>query len=1069
MKRILIAALGLLCYCTVQSQSGAAERNYWENEQINYVNTLPFRATSYSYYNEEKALKGDLPTTIFSLNGNWKFNYSEKPEQRPLDFYLPEVSVDGWSEIRVPYSWERAGYGQPIYTNTLYPFDFKPPYITTNEKVRNYNNVGSYRRTFTLPANYKNRRLILHFGGVYSGYYVWINGQFVGYKEDSCLPGEFDITDFVLEDKENVVAVQVFRYTDGSYLEDQDHWRLSGITRDVYIEATPQTYISDFTVRTVFDKDYNHASLQIRPLLKSLNNTNVWKWLVEAQLYDDAGNKVGDTLSVDARTAIDPLSFVRWSQPFALMSKNIESPRKWSAEDPYLYKLILTLKDRNGKVIESRTCRVGFRDFSVNGEGEFLVNGKAVKLYGVNRHDFSLHGGKYVTKKEMERDVQLMKQFNLNCVRTSHYPNDSYWYELCDEYGLYVMDEANIENHGKWTGVFTMLSQWNSAFMARVMGMVERDKNHPCIFSWSLGNESGYGPNHAAAAGWIKAFDPTRLVHYEGASGLPGRDPLDFQDFISRMYPTIHDIDSLSQPETGTKPVFMCEYAHSMGNSTGNLREYWDLIHSKKRLIGGCIWDWADQGFLEKTNEGLPFYSYGGFYGERIHSGNFCLNGIIAPDKTPKPALWEVKYVFQPIIFKAVNLRKGMVEITNRSSFTNLSQYIIKWSVEEDGLDIETDTLSQVFLSPGQSKQVRIPFNKINPAPQSEYLLRISAVTRKSTKWAEQSFEIAKEKWIIPVFNKNAVENNLSQYDMRLEETKNDIVIHFGNKSKYVFNDKSACLSSVIMAGQEILKAPLKPNFWRPQTDNDVRCWKSNISRSMWKEVSKNFPENELSIINKSARVIILQVKRKNVSCKIETVELYTINSTGTVKVDFSVSIGDTVPDPMRVGMQMGLNNDLIHMEYYGKGPQENYIDRNGAAELGLFRTTVEEAFYSYIQPQECSNRTDIRWLNMRSDQSGVLFVAHKQPLSCSVWPYTSDNIESAKYTFELEKSSVLTVNIDHMQAGIGGNTSWNADGMPLEKYRLLKKQYSYSYTIYPFEESINPSIVCKILNSGQQ
>ncbi len=1063
MKKMFFLAFCLIYCGLLQSQVIDTRINYWENEQINYVNTLPFRATSYSYDNADKALKGGLPPTVYSLNGKWKFQYSEKPEERPMDFYLPSVNVDSWDEIKVPYSWERAGYGQPIYSNTAYPFTFNPPYIGTTDKYRNYNNVGSYRRTFTLPDNYKNCRLVLHFGGVYSAYYVWLNGEFVGYKEDSCLSGEFDITDKVSFDSENTLAVQVFRYADGSYLEDQDHWRLSGIRRDVYIEAIPQTYISDFTVRTIFDKDYKDATLEIRPLLKSSDNTNVWKWVVEAVLYDNAGNQVGDTMKVDARTTIDPRSFVRWSQPFALASQKIKSPRQWTAETPHLYTLIFSLKDKNGKPIESRRCNVGFRDYRISPEGEFLVNGKPVKLAGVNRHDFSMNGGKYVTRAEMELDVQLMKQFNINCVRTSHYPTDPYFYDLCDEHGIYVLDEANIENHGTWTGVFTLLSSWNSAFMSRMMGMVERDKNHPCIFGWSLGNESGWGANHSAIAGWTKAYDPTRLVHYEGASGLPGRDYVDFQDFISRMYPTLHDIDSLSEPQTGTKPMFMCEYAHAVGNSVGNLKEYWDLVRSKKRLIGGCIWEWNCHGYPEKTADGISFYSYGGYYGETIHAGDFCIDGVIMPDRTPTPAFWEVKYVYQPIDFKAVDLSKGVVEIHNRNAFTDLSNYILKWTVEEDGRVVESDVLSLLSLAPGKSAKIQIPFKKINPAPQSEYALKIAALTRTETQMVEKNFEVAKEKWVLPFFNNKAVENNLPKRELNVQTSNGKTIILLGDRSKYVFDNQTACLSSIVATDKEVLNAPLKPNFWRPPTDNDLRCWKG-VNRTMWKDVSAAFPENEISVVSQTTNEVRLQVKRKNISCKIETIELYTIDNTGAVKVNFSVAIGDTVPEPMRIGMSTGINGDLSQMEYFGKGPYENYSDRNCAAELGLYRTTVEEAFFSYIFPQECSNRTDVRWLDLHSGQSGVLFVAHKQALSCSVWPYTAKNIETAKYTYELKQMPFNTVNIDHIQDGIGGITGWDANGRSLEPYRLLKKQYNYSFTIYPFNEKINPVDIYKIL-----
>lgn len=1037
----------LLSMAFVLSHAKNGDNKYWENEQINYINVLPARVITYSYPNIKQALERNVPSTVKSLNGEWRFMYSEKPELRPLNFYCDTFDISNWKLIRVPCNWERAGYGQPIYTNTVYPFDFNPPYIS--HKINN-NNVGSYKRIFELPDSYKNKRLILHIGGAYSAYFVWVNEKFIGYKEDSCLPGEFDISSVARIGK-NSISIQVFRYSDGSYLEDQDHWRLSGITRNVYIEATPKTGIYDFFVRTVFDDEYNDATLEIRPKLYSTDNVNLWKWSLVAQLYNSEGVEVTDTFSISGRMAMNPLSQVRYAQPFALMSKKVEKPIKWSAENPYLYTLVLTLKDRYGKIVECRSTQVGFRDYRINSDGEFLVNGQPTKLYGVNRHEHSPCTGKYVSREEMEQDVKLMKQFNINCVRTSHYPNDTYWYELCDKYGIYVMDEANIENHGKWTGTLVLRPEWNSAFMYRVINMVERDKNYASIFSWSLGNESGYGANFASAAGWIKVYDPTRLIHYEGCSGIIGQDPYDFQDFISRMYPDISTIDSLSCPETGNKPVFMCEYAHSMGNSTGNMKEYWDLIHQKKRLCGGCIWDWIDQGLEEKSGIGEKFYSYGGFYGDKPTASNFCLNGIVAPDRTPKPALWSIKYIFQPFIIKPVDLKNGEISIYNRSVFTNLSKYQVCWSIQKDGIEIRNGILSEIQLSPKDSTFLRIPFGKINPDFASEYYLRISIQTKSSSYWADAGFEIAKEQFKLPFYNYNKPKYKLKTNDKIItKNSEQELTICIGKTFECHFNKEKAILTSIKKNGVEYLSKALHPNFWRPQTDNDRRCWKSHETRKIWHSLSEGFPLNEFKIKNVSFEKINIEVKRMSIDEEIKCVENYSIDNQGVISVKLSLSIGDTLPDPMRVGMQVGVNKSFDQMQFYGMGPFENYIDRKVGAEVGVYRGSVKDFYYSYVKPQESSNHMDIRWLRLNNDLTGLLFISGDSLLSCSVWPYTMQDIERAQYTFQLIKNQGYIVNIDLLQAGVGGNTSWNSSGMPLEKYRLTSKEYVYNYKIIP-------------------
>lgn len=1015
----------------------------WENQFSNYINVLPARSTSYSYGSEEDALKKRNADTIM-LNGKWKYHFSETQDKRPMDFYKSGFSVNNWVDILVPGSVERQGYGKPIYTNQTYPFDFNPPYIA------GYNNnyVSSYRRSFEIPAGWNGKQIVLHIGGAYSAYYVWIDGMPAGYKEDSCLPGEFDITNLLTKGKQHSIAVQVFRFSDGSYLEDQDQWRMSGITRDVYLEAVPQNMIYDFAIRTLLDEQYKDGKLEIRPLVKSFNNTKLDDWKLEAKLFD-AQNELIVNSVCDAKTAADHRYKQRYAMPFAIMSMNISNPKKWTAETPDLYTLVLTLKNEKGTVQESRSCKVGFRKYEISPDGEFLVNGVSVKLYGVNRHDHSQYTGKAVSREEMMKDIKLMKQFNFNCVRTSHYPNNPYWYELCDEYGIYVMDEANYENHGDFTGVIANRSDWASSVIDRVTRMVERDKNHASIFAWSLGNENGYGPNLSAAAGWVKAFDPTRSVHYEGANGCLGQDPFDFQDYISRMYPTIERFAELDRPETGNKPIFLCEYAHSMGNSTGNLKEYWDLIHARKRMIGGCIWDWMDQGMLETTPSGEKYWAYGGDYGDIPNDGNFCLNGIIAPDHTPKPALWECKYLFQPVEFYAIDneLEKGVVRIKNRYFFTNLNDREIRWEIKCEGEVIQQGKLFQLDILPGTEKTIQIPFKAIKPEAGKEYYLRLSAHLKENSVQGIAGHEVAKEQILLPFF-KEAFSKKSKRGKLQLVEQENQVHITLGKQQVHI-DKESGYIVSLANNKREILKTPLMLNFWRAQTDNDRMGW-HNADKSMlvWKDLEKELSVNQVEIKENNEEQVVIKVTKKDKNNQLLCTLEYTFYNTGEIKVAPHVELSETVPEMVRFGMQAGIDKSLNNMSFYGRGPWENYSDRCASAEIDIYSGKVSDFTYDYIYPQENGNHTDVRRLTLKDSKTALKIYKAGKPLNISVLEYTQENYANARHTYDLKKADYLTMNVDFGQAGVGGNNSWSLTARPIEAYRMLDKKYGYEFII---------------------
>ncbi len=1077
-----------------------AQNNEWEDPTVIAKNKMPGRATSYSFTNEADALAGNRETSrMISLNGTWKFNFVKREQDRPLDFYAQDVS--GWDDIEVPSNWEMEGYGIPIYRNSGYPFgkefsledvenpmewykaNYKVPEgLAPDELYRAFimdvlyplmpnpptipidNPVGSYVRKFTVPENWKDQRIILHFGGVSSAMYVWVNGKKVGYSQDSRLPAEFDITNFV-KTGENSLAVQVIRWCDGSYLEDQDHWRMSGIHREVMLLAQPKVAIEDFFVRTRFEANYQDALLQIRPTLTRGANVDIKGWTLEAVLFSKDNQPVFEKPIV---SDVSKIIFESYPQRdnvyFGLMEQKVVSPEKWSAEKPVLYTLVLSLKDKEGNVVEARSCKVGFREIEIR-NGELLINGKAIKLYGVNRHDHDCVRGKSVTREDMLQDVKMMKQFNFNAVRTCHYPNDPYFYDLCDQYGLYVIDEANIETHGLM-GYLTNQSEWHMAFSDRVVRMVERDKNHPAIISWSLGNESGCGPNHAGAAAWAKDFDPTRFIHYEGAQGQPehkdyvaygtkeynerqlGRigNPTDpeYVDVISRMYSNLEQLEAMAKSPYIKRPIMLCEYAHAMGNSLGNFQEYWNLIRKYPNLMGGFIWDWIDQGILKTDKNGKEFFAYGGDFGDKPNDNDFCINGVITADRKPKSQTFEAKYVMQPVEFTAVDLEKGLIRIRNRYNFKNLSELNLRWTLNEDNLEIQSGKIENLVLNPGEAKVIQIPLKQIAAVANAEYWLRFSVQLKEDALWAKGGFEVAKEQFKLPVSTPALISKATKAAPPVFEETDENIVVK-GSGFKAEISKKSGLLVSFVNGGEELLIQPLKPYFWRPLTDNDERGWKAQSSLKIWEELPNLLKVENLEVKSQNSLVAVT-LEHENLKLNLS----YNFTSQGEIEVLFGIEIPENMPEPIRIGMTTGVSLDLQQMSFYGKGPQENYIDRCGAAEVNIYSGTVDDFYFNYVKPQESSNRTGVRWLALTNGQNSGLMVVGDEPLQTSVWPYTAENIREAQHPNELLKADFLTVNISGALAGVGGNDSWSMNARPIEKYRLLKKDYSFGFKLLP-------------------
>ncbi|WP_165732645.1 glycoside hydrolase family 2 TIM barrel-domain containing protein [Polaribacter sp. 20A6] len=1055
-------------------------QNDWENELMFEQNKLRSRVPSYSFTNHADALEGNRDKSrMQSLNGTWKFNFVEKSQNRPTDFINKDFNGENWSDIAVPSNWELQGFGQPIYTNIIYPFtpDIKnggkrnfnymgphPPQFPFVEKYRD-NPVGSYYRDFTIPDDWQDQSVILHFGGVSSAFYVWVNGKKVGYSQGSRLAAEFDITEYLSEGK-NKVAVQVFRWSDGSYLEDQDMWRLSGIHREVLLLAQPKIALNDFFVRTKFDDKLENAKLEVRPhLWMKGDEDNLKGYTIAADLYDAENKKVSEKAM---SCKIEDVFFERWPQrditKFAFLEADIKNPVKWSSENPYLYTLVFDVKDASGKILESRSQKVGFRQIGFSAENELLINGKATKIKGVNRHDHHPVRGKALTRKDLEDDVKLLKKFNFNAVRTSHYPNDPYFYELCDKYGIYVMDEANVETHhlGSYAPQQPSLA---IPILSRIMRMIDRDKNHASIISWSMGNEAGTGPAFAAAASWAKDYDPSRFIHYEGAQGNPNHpdykegeegqklfrgpshanpDDPKYVDVLSRMYPEIYQLKAMSESKYINRPIIMCEYAHAMGNSIGGLGEYWDLINSKKNLIGGFIWDMIDQGLVKKDKNGNDFYAYGGDFDDYPNDKNFCINGVFSADRKPNPHAWEVKYIHQPFNFKAIDVENGVVLAINHLNETNLNEYNVKWTLSEKGKEIQSGLLQNVDVKASSSSKINIPFKKVRFKDENEYWLKISVQEKQATFWAEKGFEVAKEQLLV---REKSSENNLSSAsNSKLEVVENNTEISVSGR-KYVakVSKKSGELISFIKNEKEQILSPLKANFFRPPIDNDLRGASSGDfkkSRKYWEFLNDKLEMRSVKVIsdkNNETKVVVEKTYKDEIQLNL----IYTFLSDGRIVVKIDLDANENLPGLVKFGVTLGVSKDYKTTTFYGKGPNENYIDRKRGTEVDEFSFKTDDLFTNYVFPQENGNRSDIRWLQLSENKKNTLKIEGSPKFGFSIWPYSSENIQNAKHPYDLEKQGFYTLNLHLLQMSVNGTLSET-----LPKYVVPSKKYSFEFVL---------------------
>jgi beta-galactosidase len=1044
-KRIWLFVSVFVFYGCVQAVSivSAAKANSavhdWEDHQIIGRNKEPAHCTLMPFSNKMAALKGDRDGSPFfcSLNGQWNFHWVNKPADRPVEFYRPDYDVSGWDKIPVPSNWQMHGYGRPIYTNIRYPFPANPPHIP-----HDYNPVGSYRREFTIPANWKSRQVFLHFDGVDSAFYLWVNGEKVGYSQGSRTPAEFNITEY-LRPGQNVLAVEVYRFSDGSYLEDQDFWRLSGIFRDVYLFSTADLHIRDFWIRTELDEQYRDGVLKVTAKIKNYSQQPRGACTVELNLFDNEG----DALSPKPLISVAAKNIEPDKEKAIDAQAKIINPAKWSAELPNLYRALLTLKDEQGVIVEVVSCDVGFREVEIK-NGQLTVNGKAIMVRGVNRHEHDPDTGHYVSVDSMIRDIRLMKQSNINTVRTSHYVNDPKWYELCNKYGLYVIDEANIESHGmgyKPKRTLGNKPEWKKAHLDRTIRMVERNKNHPSVIIWSLGNEAGDGVNFKATSDWIHQHDPTRLVHYEQAKEKP------HTDIVCPMYDSIGQIVKYAKSNP-YRPLILCEYAHAMGNSVGNLQDYWDAIEEYPHLQGGCIWDWVDQGLRKRTPDGREFWAYGGDYGDKPNDGNFCCNGLVQPDRKPNPSLYEVKKVYQRIKVTPVDLIACCrVSVSNKYEFRNLDFVDVLWELTENGRIIQKGKLARLSLPAGKECDITIPFRKPHMKSGSQYHLKISFALAEDELWADRGHVVAWNQFELPFNVPTAPKANIAAMtELKLEQTPQGIIVT-GKDFVITVGKDSGAIESFVFRGRELIASALAPNFWRAPIDNDNGN-KMPKRLSVWRKAGPDRKVNSVTAERLSKKVVRIDVQATLPAGSSAYRNTYTIYGSGDVIVESSIKPKSKLPNLPRFGMQMVIPGEYDQVRWYGRGPHENHWDRKTGAAVGVYSASVEEQIHVYVRPQENGNKTDVRWLALTNKDGAGLLAVGMPLLSVSAWPFTMLDLEQAAHIHELPRRDTITVNLDYKQMGVGGDNSWGA--RTHREYTLPAKPYSYRFRLSPIPGS---------------
>jgi len=1052
MNRITYASLFLLPlmgYSQANKTNDAylqgTQNEFWQNPAIVEKNRLPVSNTFYLYDTEEQALRfeREKSSSFMLLNGKWKFKFHNSPKEVKSQYSKSDFDDSHWDLIDVPSNWQTKGYGMPIYTNIRQEFvPVNPPYVPVEG-----NETGFYRKVFEIPVGWNEKNVILHFDGVQSAFYVWVNGSMVGYSEGSMTPAAFNITKYIKQGK-NQLSVQVLRWCDGSYFEDQDFFRLSGIFRDVYLYATPSTlHLRDFAIQTQLDKKYEDATLKVTTKIASYQKKLPKNPKLVFTLYN-ADNQivVSDEVNVKAKKQTEQTT--EWS-------KSITMPFKWTAETPYLYTLIIKLIDKDNTVLEITSQKVGFREIEIK-NGILMVNGRKVWVKGVNRHETDPYRGRAITEASMIEDIKLMKQHNINTVRTSHYPNHPRWYDLCDEYGLYVIDEANIEAHHLWDIAKIEPATnpiWKTTFVTRGVDMVQRDKNHPSIIMWSLGNETGLGICFDEMAKEIRKID-NRPIHYEsratteyGEGGWKTK-----YDIISDMYPYLKGLREMHQKDT-TRPIMICEYAHAMGNSVGNLQKYWDLFENDSfpRFHGGCIWDWVDQSLVKKTADGREYFAYGGDFGDTINDKNFCMNGIISPDRTPQPEALEVKRVYQNVAFLPTDLTQGKITLKNKFAFKSLQDCYLYWEVLENGRVIRTDTYQDLDIPAGAQKEFTITYDLPVPKVGREYWLNLSVKQKQNSSWADKDFVIASEQFAIPVSAPEMPTVKFEQMpDILLRETETQYTV-LGNNFAMILDKSSGNIISWTYKGKELIAKGGHISLMRAPTDNDEGGGKWSYAHE-WKTKGLHLLQTQNSTLTtekNNNKSLIFTVKQNLVSdsVKVETFVRYTIYGTGDIAVNASVELveGNFHSLP-KVGMTFYIPTLYDRLEWYGRGAHESYPDRKHSAFIGEYRGAVSEQWTFYAKPQECGNKTDVRWATLTDNKGIGLLVVGNPTINVNAHVFSLENIMTAKHTVDLKPADYISLHVDLAQMGLGGDTSWGK--RVHEEFLLKEKKYQYSFRL---------------------
>lgn len=1002
----------------------------WENHQIDGINRMPARAHFLTFPSKEKALLNNNRYThaFKNLNGVWKFMFLDAPEYSPEGFFNSDFDVTKMDDITVPGNWQLQGYGKMHYSDLWYNFPINPPYVPTE------NPTGIYKRTFFVEESYRDKKIIIRFCGVDSAYHLWINGKEVGYSKVARNESEFDITDLIRVGEENDVTVRVYQWSDGTYLEDQDMWWESGIFRDVELIGVPKDGINDYKVIADLDDEYKNGIFKVEAFLRTTKEVNVTFELV------DTGENTVFTKTVVAK------------EGKACIDEVIADVNHWTAETPYLYKLFMTVED-DGQIVEVIPQNVGFRNIRLNGE-TFLVNGVAIKFKGVNRHDYSPQNGRVVSREEIEKDIILMKQFNINAIRTSHYPNSYYLYDLCDEYGMYLIAETDLECHGfELTGDYKWITDdpsWELAYVSRMTRMIERDKNHPAIIFWSLGNESAFGCNFRKMTDVAHEMDPTRLVHYEG----------DFDVESADVYSTMYTwIENPKKPylmkdiiEKSKKPHIHCEYCHAMGNGPGNLKDYQDLVYAHDKLQGGFVWEWFDHGIESFTESGEKYYRYGGDFGDDPSNKDFCIDGLIMPDRTPSPGLYEYKKVIEPITTTAVDIQKGIINLLSRYDFANLDRFNLIYKVMEDDVILQTGFMAVPSIEARANKDITLPYDlsTIKVKPGAHYYVNISYQLREDTSYASSGHELATAQFELPLYKEGIVVRPEGILNVEKEHT----TLHVkGANFSLDFNLVNGNLMNIVRDGMQVLSKGPRLTLWRAPISNDMEIidklkkvyflhLEHEVVMNIDYHMEGNILKVEVDTINSTT----------NSAWHFKTKYVYTVCPSGDILIDVEGTPSgrvDLAPDMLpRIGVSMHLDKSMEHVRYFGMGPGENYADSKEAAQMGLYANTVDGLFTNYVIPQENGNHMGCKWVSMTNDRGMGLLASTEGDFNFSASWYEDKDLDDAKHTCDLVKRDYIVFNVDYKQNALGTNScgQWQ-----LDKYRAKFEDFKLSFRLTPF------------------